>query len=373
MRAILRTAIWFVIVAGVLWLLAFGPGLCQAQYCNQGGSCSVYGQRGQPVQQAPRLVQPIQPDWDAWRESLAKDERFRGPAGPQGPPGPVATVDHAMIVERAAERVYEPLRQKLETDVAAAVVAQIRVPDVEPITRRLDSVEARHTSVSTTIDTTVSDIATIHEQVSKLAKQTGTDVQRIDGLLLALQGSASWVPYLAGGGPVGLGLGVGLTALGWYLRRRRAGGREPADGRESGDSTGGLTPSRSPGDRSPGDRSPEPRTSCRCTESIAALDRRAAAIEARVQSLQRTVSDLRTVPINPASLVEPPQPVNDPIVVQQTVTKPSTYVEVEKDPRQLVALQQAMDEYVRRHPGARQTVETIQGFAKQFEAGQPRR
>lgn len=51
------------------------------------------------------------------------------------------------------------------------------------------------------------------------------------------------------------------------------------------------------------------------------------------------------------------------------VVRDRQFVDVEVPSRQLVALQQAMDEYVRRHPGARGVVETIEGYARQFECG----
>jgi hypothetical protein len=44
------------------------------------------------------------------------------------------------------------------------------------------------------------------------------------------------------------------------------------------------------------------------------------------------------------------------------------FVEVQIPTQRLAALEQAMDEYVRRNPGARPTVETIEAYAKQYES-----
>jgi len=60
---------------------------------------------------------------------------------------------------------------------------------------------------------------------------------------------------------------------------------------------------------------------------------------------------------------------DDPRPPPARVVRDREFVDVEVPSRQLVALQQAMDEYVRRHPGARGVVETIEGYARQYESG----
>ena len=69
-------------------------------------------------------------------------------------------------------------------------------------------------------------------------------------------------------------------------------------------------------------------------------------------------------------------PLPDAIVIREDappappiVRRNRAFIEVEVPEARLRALQLAMDEYVRRHPGARATIETIEAFADQFESG----
>jgi len=54
----------------------------------------------------------------------------------------------------------------------------------------------------------------------------------------------------------------------------------------------------------------------------------------------------------------------------QTVRRSREFVAYERPNGRLAALQWAHDEYVRRHPGARAIIETIEAYAAQYEAGQ---
>jgi hypothetical protein len=55
-------------------------------------------------------------------------------------------------------------------------------------------------------------------------------------------------------------------------------------------------------------------------------------------------------------------------VFVETPPRDREFVEVQIPTQRLAALEQAMDEYVRRNPGARPTVETIEAYAKQYES-----
>jgi len=73
---------------------------------------------------------------------------------------------------------------------------------------------------------------------------------------------------------------------------------------------------------------------------------------------QRQAAQPRTVVIHEQT---PPPP--------QTVRREREFVEVEKPNGQLEALHWAMGEYVRRYPGARGIIETIEALASQYESG----
>ena len=53
----------------------------------------------------------------------------------------------------------------------------------------------------------------------------------------------------------------------------------------------------------------------------------------------------------------------------QVVERDRQFVEVQVPSNRLTAIEWAMDEYVKRNPGARPTVETIEAFAAQYQSG----
>jgi hypothetical protein len=74
--------------------------------------------------------------------------------------------------------------------------------------------------------------------------------------------------------------------------------------------------------------------------------------------MRRTKKRLKAIVIHDQS---PPPP--------QVIERERQFVEVQVPTDRLGALEWAMDEYVKRNPGARPTVETIEAYAKQFQSG----
>jgi len=74
----------------------------------------------------------------------------------------------------------------------------------------------------------------------------------------------------------------------------------------------------------------------------------------------------------------PPQGI--PVIVRQDTPPPpqqvvreTNYVNVEVPTKRQRAIEMAMEEYVRKYPGGRATVEVIESFARQIESGLPDR
>ncbi len=83
-------------------------------------------------------------------------------------------------------------------------------------------------------------------------------------------------------------------------------------------------------------------------------------------------------PLYPEPTTDPPPapPPPEPIVVHhdtrpppQTVRRDREFVSYETPNGRRIALEWAHDEYVRRHPGARPIIETIEAYADQYESG----
>lgn len=81
----------------------------------------------------------------------------------------------------------------------------------------------------------------------------------------------------------------------------------------------------------------------------------------------RVEDDLRQV--NPPSRSKPVVVHSESPPPPQVVERERQFVEVQVPSDRLIALQWAMDEYVKRNPGARPTVETIEAFAAQYQSG----
>jgi alkanesulfonate monooxygenase SsuD/methylene tetrahydromethanopterin reductase-like flavin-dependent oxidoreductase (luciferase family) len=104
----------------------------------------------------------------------------------------------------------------------------------------------------------------------------------------------------------------------------------------------------------------------------AVVARRAAKLAKRLRVARANAAS--TAPMGDETSKRPGVPVvirDDPKPATPTVVRSREFVEVEVPQRRLKALQMAHDEYVRRYPGARTTIETIENYADQFESGLP--
>ncbi len=112
------------------------------------------------------------------------------------------------------------------------------------------------------------------------------------------------------------------------------------------------------------------RANQRLQEAKAAIERRHSTAPAnQVNEPTQSVGAPAPAPMQPASTPSP-------IVVRQqsppppqVVERERSFIEVQVPTHRLAAIEWAMDELVRRAPGARPTIETIEAYAAQYASG----